>query len=63
MGTLAYSEDPNEMPHKTAFHFRSALFAQNKTIFKDRNTSYFRNWEIGPVTHAWTIQNLLYGYV
>ena len=33
MGTLANSEDPG-----------SALFAKIKTIFRDRNTSFYRNF-------------------
>ena len=39
MGTLANSEDPDEMQHKAEFH-QSALFAKIKTLFRDRNTSY-----------------------
>ena len=36
MGSLANSEDPDEMQHNAAFHL---LFAKIKTAFRDRNTS------------------------
>ena len=36
-GALANSEDPDEMPHNTAFH-QSPMFAKTKSIFRERNT-------------------------
>ena len=39
-GTLANSEDPDEMPHNSS---RSALFAKTKLIFRDGNTIIFGN--------------------
>ena len=38
MGTLANSEDPDEMQHNTAFH-QGLYCAKIKTIFRERNTN------------------------
>ena len=36
MGTLANSEDPDEMLHSVAFHQGSTLFSKKKTIFREK---------------------------
>ena len=36
-GTLASSEEPDEMPHHAAFSSGSALFAKTKSIFREIN--------------------------
>ena len=39
MGTLANSEDPDEMQHNAAFHQGlQCLLIETKTIFRDRNS-------------------------
>ena len=41
-GTLSNSENPDEMTHKAAFH-------QINIIFRDRNASFYRNFDWHPL--------------
>ena len=45
---LANNEDPDEMPHNS-ISSGSALFAVIKTILRDRNTSFYRNFDWQPL--------------
>ena len=44
MGTLAKSEDPDEMPHIVAFHQGLHCLLEKKSKFKERNAIYY--WKI-----------------
>ena len=46
MGTLANSEDPNEMWHNVALDSGSALFAKTKWIFRERNRIFFGSYNV-----------------
>ena len=53
MGTLANSEDPDEM-HAAVYggiSSGSTLFAKIKTIFRDRNTAFYRNLTGNPLKY------------
>ena len=45
MGTLANSEDPDEMMHNVTFHQGLALFAKTKTSFREREKIFFLNYD------------------
>ena len=40
MGTLANSEDPDEMPQNVAFHLGLQSVCNDKTIFRDTPENY-----------------------
>ena len=47
MGPMANSEDPDEMPHKAAFHQGlHCLFAKKKWIYRERRTIFLRNYSL-----------------
>ena len=55
MGTLANSEDPDEMLHNATLSSESAVFAKTKLIFGERNTIFFRLYPVIPQYIQWTI--------
>ena len=48
MHTLAYSEDPDEMPHNAAFH-QGLHWLLRQAIFRKRNTILFENYYLWPL--------------
>ena len=41
MGTMANSEDPDEMLHKAAYHQGLHCFAKTKLILREKNIIFF----------------------
>ena len=46
MGTLEISEDPDEMQHKAAFHLGLHCSLRLKKNFRDKNASFYGNFEL-----------------
>ena len=47
MGTLTNSEDPDEMPHKEAFH--RGLHCLLRQRYSDKKIQYFLNYNLIPL--------------
>ena len=65
MGTLAYSEDPDEMQHKAAFHPGLHCLL---TLIQPSETEIHLNLEIStchmtPLIKKWAVPYLLYQYI
>ena len=61
-GTLANSEDLDEMPHKATFHEGLHCLLKIKTIFRDRNTLFYGFFDSNPSKYKMK-NSIMYGII